>query len=490
MQRFCLLALLSAAIAPCAVIRGNIVENRTGKPLMRVTVTLLPVAPTPGNPQTAHTDRFGGFEFAALAPGAYVVKASQPGFLPMEYGQKLWNSAGQPVVVASDTAPFLNLRMLRYSGIVGTIRDENEIGMWGHEVVAYRNTQPPQIVSRATSDDRGVYRIPGLEPGDYVVRTTGAEDEQVSYVPTFSKETREIANARIVQVYADEDATGMDIHPAAGKLFAITGATDPQVQPELCEEMVITLASEMGRQTVQGTCAFQFRGLPPGPYELFAEAKAIGKGGYSPVSLSRDTAISIVVRDIPLTYFQVNPNSGVPQIMARRKDLAGVGVPALLQLVNNRALLAPGRWEVMLLPPSGNYVSGFYGPNFARQTNRPDGWNEFQANGSSVRFSLSGGPGEMHGIVKSFGEPAVGAPVYLEAWDPDNRKRVTELRVVRTDLHGVYRFSALAPGTYRALATFEYQMPESATMELAGAQSVRIEARSDQQVDLDLYGIR
>jgi hypothetical protein len=84
----------------------------------------------------------------------------------------------------------------------------------------------------------------------------------------------------------------------------------------------------------------------------------------------------------------------------------------------------------------------------------------------------------------------VGAPVYLEAWDPETRKRLTDLRVVRTDVRGAYRFQSLAPGTYRVLSTFEYQMPESASMDLAGAQSVRVEARNDLQMDLDLYGIR
>jgi hypothetical protein len=33
-------------------------------------------------------------------------------------------------------------------------------------------------------------------------------------------------------------------------------------------------------------------------------------------------------------------------------------------------------------------------------------------------------------------------------------------------------------------------MPDSASMELAGAKSVRVEARNDLQMDLDLYGIR
>src|SRR5205807_8571038 len=127
------------------------------------------------------------------------------------------------------------------------------------------------------------------------------------------------------------------------------------------------------------------------------------------------------------------------------------------------------RWEVSLPPPSGYYVSGFYGSGMGRTRTRPDGWNEFLVNDySSVRFTLSGGPGEMHGVVKSYSDPVVGAPVYLEGYDPETRTRVTDLRAVRTDIHGLYRFQGLAPGIYRVLSTFEYQMPDTASMDLAG----------------------
>ncbi len=96
----------------------------------------------------------------------------------------------------------------------------------------------------------------------------------------------------------------------------------------------------------------------------------------------------------------------------------------------------------------------------------------------------------MHGVVKSYGDPSVGAPVFLEGWDPDTHNRVLDLRMVRTDLHGNYRFEGLAPGNYRVLATFEYTNPDVDAMDLAGAKLIRIESHGDLQMDLDLYGIR
>jgi hypothetical protein len=491
MRRLVLALALTTSVS-AAVIRGTVVENRTGKPLSRVSVVLRPIAGTPGGQLATNTNNFGGFEFQSLVGGSYLVKASRRSFLPLEYGQKQWNSAGQPIVLTDDGSAFLNIRLMRYGGITGTIVDENDIGLSDHEVVAYRNTVPPQIAARGKSDDRGMYRISGLEPGIYLVRTTGTQDEQISYVPTFSKETQQREEARTVQVFLDEDATGMDIRPAPGKLLTISVRAEP-VDPCLVE-VTITLASDLGRRTVTAPCVFQFGSLPPGAYELYAEAPEVPgvvkyQGAYTQVTLIRDdVSVSIMKQDVRPTRFDIAPPTagGPAQITARRKDLAGVGPVA------NSSLLAPGRWEASLFPPAGYYVSGFSGPGIVRTRSRPDGWNEFLANGmgSSVRFTLSGGPGEMHGVVKSAGDTVAGAPVYLEAYDPETHQRVLELRTVRTDTQGRYRFQGLSPGIYRVLSTFEYQMPDTASMDLAGGQSVRVEAHSDLQMDLDLYGIR
>ena len=62
-----------------------------------------------------------------------------------------------------------------------------------------------------------------------------------------------------------------------------------------------------------------------------------------------------------------------------------------------------------------------------------------------------------------------------------------DLQTTRTDLRGAYRFDGLAPGIYRVLATLEYQAPDEAAMEQAGARQIQVEARSDLQPDLDLY---
>ena len=66
-------------------------------------------------------------------------------------------------------------------------------------------------------------------------------------------------------------------------------------------------------------------------------------------------------------------------------------------------------------------------------------------------------------------------------------KRLLGLRTVRTDLRGQYRFSGLAPGSYRILGTFEYEKPDADSMTTAGARTVTLSEATDTAQDLDLY---
>jgi hypothetical protein len=62
--------------------------------------------------------------------------------------------------------------------------------------------------------------------------------------------------------------------------------------------------------------------------------------------------------------------------------------------------------------------------------------------------------------------------------------------MTRTDVRGQYDFYGLAPGNYRVFGTFEYQMPDTAAMDLARARVVKVDEGQDQASDLDLYVIR
>jgi hypothetical protein len=509
--RTILLTALLATQVHAAVIRGIVTEALTGAPLARTLVQIQPIGGTEGSSRTVRAGERGSFEFGGLAAGAWIVKASRPGYLPLENGQRRWNSAGFPVMVAADDAPFITFRLQRTAAINGTVRDENEIGIRDFDVVAYSNAQPPRIAARGKADDRGVYRISGLEPGTYYVRSAAHIEEELNFIPTFAPATVQIENARPVEVFADEETRNFDLRPQQGKLFRLSGEVvglDPD--PTRYSDVIVTLASEMVREIRHGS-TFQFTGLAPGDYELYVEApenppRAGIAGGYVRFSLAKDIdKYALSARDTRETQFTFAPDRGRSkppgQLYARRKDLAGVGPVKAVELPFNAALFAPGGWDLLFLPNPGNYVSGFSGSSYDTPVSRkavriteryrPEGWNSVILQGfSSVRYQLNGGGATVTGTVKQNGEPVLGAPVFLEAWDALNRTRLVELIPSRADLHGLYRFEGLPPGTYRIFSSFEYLNPDSAAFDLALAQTIQLDAHGTVTHDLDLYGAR
>ncbi len=496
-----LLSLLAAAGIHAAVLRGVVLENQTGRPLSRALVEVQPVPGTAGAAKSARTDLAGVFEISGLPPGQYFVSASRPGFFKLQYGQREWNSAGRPVAVDESEASFINIRLPRFGAITGKVLDEEDIGLPAHDVVAYRNTHPPELVAHAVSDDRGIYRLSGLEPGVYLVRTAGKRYEEGDYIPTFAKDAESAEQARTVAVDLDRTSEGIDVRPAQGWLFEIAGEVVPQPMPGPAK---VTFVSDTGRQVIETADAFRFPPVPRGKYEIYAESLARDRsylrGGYLQLSVDRnDAAIRLNMAAIQLTRIFISVGDGPPldssgfQLLARRRDLAGVTEPQTLKIAADRTELAPGRWELMLLPAPGYCVTSFEGPQSKQVApGHPDGWNEVMIGWSSfVRFRLSNHPGAIHGVVLGAdGKPAAGARVFLEAYDTQTRQRLLDPRVAVADLQGRYQFFGLAPGDYRILSTFEYQKPGAEVFDRAGALTVQIEEGRDKAQDLKLYELQ
>lgn len=481
MIRALLLSILAAAASPAAVIRGTVVENFTGKLLTRALVILQPMQGTPGGERTMRTDRLGGFSFDALPAGVYVLKASRRGFLPVEYGQKRWNSAGQPITIGESETGFYSLRLPRYAALSGTVVDENEIGLPDYEVAVYRATRPLTLIGSGKTDDRGQYRVGGLTPGRYFVRTAGRQYEDGSYTPTYSRETTRADQAQTIDVYLEQETAHADVRPLAGRTYRWTVgvSTDPPEMP-----VRITLASDTGRTTVQGV-SHTFTGLAPGEYDVYAESLPgqPPQGAYERIFVNRDGATALICGDA--VGVNVTGDSGDKGILwFRRKDLAGAG--EVQSIPAKGVALPPGRWELLLHPPDGFHVAGIFGGGIARR-DRADAWNEAVLRRyAGVTFRLGSGAGSVTGVVKD----GAYAPVYLEGYEPLTRQRAGELWTARADSQGRYRFEGLAPGAYRLLATFEYLAPDTEMIDSAAPVGVQVTASGVVTNDLDLWVIR
>jgi hypothetical protein len=505
-MRDSLALLLAAGALHAAVIRGVVVEHSSGKALARTQVTLTPLPGTRGEPQTLRSNIYGNFEFPGLPAGAYIVSAERRGFPPIQYGQKNWRAAGTPVVVAVDQSTFLSIRMPRYGAITGMVVDENDVGMPEHDVVAYHYAKPPRLAARAQADDRGVFRITGLLPGRYLVRTVARLYEDGGYLPTFFKETMRVDDATFLDVDLDREAGEARVRPFPGKLYSLSGMVfcllpgPPPASGTI--PATVMLVSDVGRESISTFCpggTYNFASKPPGPYEIWA-ATDDGQGAYLNFNLEdrdwkqnfpllRMASVSVLYRG-PQGQ-RVDSSSVVLQM--RRVDLAGESPPEKQQVTNGSAQVTQGRWQFRMLP-SANYVAmDFRGCRGERpEGGRADGWNEVIINQRSCQmaYTLSSHPTSIRGTVATGHDPIGGAPVYLEPWDPVNRKRLGDPRSARSDMRGQYELIGLAPGTYRLVSTFEYLNPEAGDIDEMRPRTVVVEEGRDQQQDIDLFVIR
>src|SRR5216683_394792 len=117
------------------------------------------------------------------------------------------------------------------------------------------------------------------------------------------------------QVTVDADTTDADVSPEPGTLFRLggiitcdTGAPGP---------VVVTLSSETGRRRAQTSCplgSYQFQGLAPGAYEVFATLQDASASGFIELFLDHDLdAGNVSIMQVPTAppIFRSRSRAGV-----------------------------------------------------------------------------------------------------------------------------------------------------------------------------------
>ncbi len=453
-----------------AEIHGTVVENQTGYPLARATVTLR----GSGFRITGaivKTNASGIFAFAGLPSGSYTISVEHLAFAPVQYGQKRWPSRGTPLALAEGDSAALTIRMPRYGAISGTVLDENDIGLPEHEVAVYIDSRPPKLLERAKTDDRGVYRFGGLRPGSYLVRGLAKMYDGGGYLPTFYRDSASASDARPVQVKLDEQIDHVDFHALPGRLFTVSGRISGARQG------TVTLSSDTGTEgaAVGADGTFTFDPVAPGQYELLGQADAdrlrTKTAGFRAITVDRDYS-DWVISMSPLSTVQFVFEDQAGQslspreigVMVHRRSPAGEQTGTEL-VTGGVATLLPGHWDFALAPNPSYCAVG------------PPGWREMllgTSSQSSLKFVLSSICSTLSGTVKDAnGVPLGGVTVFVE---PESQGPV---HTVYTDPSGQYTVSGLAPGVYRVVAS------DVADMDVSRGRSIKIEEGSRAVLDLE-----
>jgi protocatechuate 3,4-dioxygenase beta subunit len=437
------------------------------------------------------SDSSGQFTFSSLPAGAYLVSAQKRGYAPLRLGQKQWNGPGNPVVLDQDSQFVAELRLHRLASISGEVLDENGIGLPNVVVHAYRASNRLRLAQSGVTDDRGMYRIPFLEPGRYYVRTSPTQlEDRRGLLPTFFGQTARAQEARVVEVRLEDEIAGVNLEPLPGRLARLTGTVLGSVPAN-----VTLLGDGIKREARVGPGGiFSFDELAPGPYELLAEsAEQPPLVGYQRTNLAGEQqTIELSLGPAPAVRVRCSEKAGKSldknqiSIFVRRKDGAPNASPQRI-VCDTPTPLAPGRWEFAATGPAGAYVASI--------TNAERGSEGYE-------FSMTAGQDHAIGVVfgsnpaavrgkvtTSDGQPAIGAPVFLYPLEDETRNRTGGLRTARADQNGEFRFPGIPPGRYEVLSSFQVTDDPGTPWPAGRGSSITLEEGADKEMDLPLIDL-
>ena len=484
-------ALVAGALARGAVIEGYVLEKLTGRPLARARVVLLPLGAGASGRAPVFTSSSGHFSISSLPAGAFVLTAEKRGYATASYGQKRWNGPGTPVVVETGSLFTAELRLSRLGAVSGTVVDENGIGIPAVQVSAYRDGRPLRLAGQTASDDRGVFRVAGLDPGLYRVRTGPKQlEDQTGLLPTYFGDSPGADSSTSVAVRLDDETGGLLIQPAPGKLLRVSGRVNvPGVAS-------VALYADMGRwlATLDATGRFSFGELTPGNVELIAESSSPGhrQVGYANLWLSADQDnIVLDPAPAPAVQFRCEEPGGkavrTRDISLRLVRISPAEDPRAAQVeCGGSAMISVGTWQLSVFTPAKYAVSEV----LVRP--RPSGANQFPllpGQTAEIVVTLSTKGAAFKGkLLGPSGLPAVGAMIFLNPVDQGVARLLFGKGIARTDANGEFVFEGLPPGRYKAAGSFDAQTPEEVDWSNSSLMSVELKEGESLTSDVRLPG--
>lgn len=255
-------------------------------------------------------DSAGRFQADDLAPIAYMVAAYAPGYINAE------GVNPQKIYRIGDT---VTLKLMKGGVITGLVTDANGEPVSGVQVRAIRVRDHEGRRIHATSgvqgrqtDDRGVYRIYGLQPGSYLVVTSAlfkSSSETDALAPTYHPSSTRDAAAEVL-VQSGQEASNIDIRFRNERGYSVSGTvTGPLPQGARMNRVWVSLShTDMG--TVESTSiivradnryAFEIHGVPDGEYRVTARSMSGREGADETAS----PAVQAVVKGADVTGLEL-----------------------------------------------------------------------------------------------------------------------------------------------------------------------------------------
>lgn len=452
-----------AARATSSSVSGS-VTSATGAPVDGAAVALF----APDNPlvpvHSSVTTASGGFRFAAVAAGDYLVRVQAAGFGEVWYPNGRTFADVDPVTVESGAdLDGLAIALEGSPGTVGgvVLGDEVEGAIVSVRLPAEtfegQDAEPtPTEVASVAVDATGQFVLPDLPtPATYEI----AVDKegfatQTAIVNLDAGEARDDIELvlRVGDGVIAGSVVGRDGGPVPNATVSVTDGTNS----------VSTRTLSGGG----GTGTFELRDLPtPGTYSV--EVGAEGHGSESlTVALEEGQQVEdlrvVLTASVGALSGTVTSTGGVP--------LGGVQVAVeggdVTRSTTSLSMGEPGRWTVQRLPVPGEYTLRFSAPGYVTQATSV----ELLAGPDAVRDDLSVQLVPAHAsvsgrVMDTDGTPIGGVAITLTG-------QGVERRTVSSDRPpGEYRFSTLPPGAYTITYARPGSRPQTQLVDLSAGES-------------------
>ena len=391
------------------LISGVVTMAGSSQPARKVRVNLSG-AELRGNRSTT-TDDHGRFSFTALPAGRYTLGANKPGHVAVSYNQRRPGTPGTAIQLSDGQKFEAHLQIPRGSVLTGTVLDENGEATPGTSVRAMRvvnqgGRRTLQSSSSGTTDDRGIYRIHSLQPGDYVVcaspRNTAmadversmaelqnlraeisalqasgngesvrlvqdrlaavqasvgnqAEEAPPGYAPICYPGTMAITEAAPVHLGVGEERPGLDFQLQLVPMARVTGTiVNTTATPVQNVQITLQDAAQIGgglstTQTARADAEgrFRFNAIPPGQYKLTARAQVGGPQGRGGPFVTEGRTLEMV-----------QGGRGAPPAAAGRGAAAARPEPVTLWGATDVVVSGGAVDNVMLTLQNGMAISG------------------------------------------------------------------------------------------------------------------------------------
>jgi Carboxypeptidase regulatory-like domain len=273
------------------IINGRIVDGN-GQPMNNVTVSTRAVGRiVDGAPISTTTDEQGHFQLDGLTTGNYTINTFFPGYVT----ESKPSDKETYYRVGDNNVEITIIKGGAINGIITGLNNEPIIGL----PVAYIylknldgkvSNDKNYFSQQAYTDDRGVYRLYGLRPGEYLVRVggyspysligtaTAFDDNQPLYYPGTPR-----AQAKSITVHAGEEINSIDIRYRKAAGYQITGTINSDDKKLKTDENIYSIVTNLvdsgsrlivdfGRPTIKNDkLEFKFFGVASGNYDLYAE---------------------------------------------------------------------------------------------------------------------------------------------------------------------------------------------------------------------------